>query len=76
MTLSTKAEKEAVMRELDDDGGPVFNHDASLPNKAKDTNDMSHYESEEINLVGNSRHKKVKSKPIRLPSLTQDGNDK
>jgi hypothetical protein len=76
VSLSTKAEKEAVMHELDDNGGPVFNHDADAAIKSKDANDMSHYESEEINLVGNPRHKKVKPIPVRLPSLTQDGKDR
>ena len=76
VTLNTNAEKEAVMHELDD-SGPVFNHDANVPNKAEETpetNDMSHYESEEINLVGNPQHKNVKTKPVRLPSLVEDGN--
>ncbi|XP_028400368.1 uncharacterized protein LOC114523591 [Dendronephthya gigantea] len=74
-TFNTNAEKEAVMHELDD-GGPVFNHDASSPNTAKEEigkNDMSQYESEDINLVGNARHKNVKSKPVRLPSLVEEG---
>ena len=75
VTFNTNAEKEAVMHELDD-GGPVFNHDASMPNTEKevaDMNDMSQYESEDINLVGNARHKNVKSKPVRLPSLVEEG---
>ena len=78
VTFTTNADKEAVMHELDY-GGPVFNHDTNVPNTAKETsntNDMSHYESEEIHLVGNSQHKNVKAKPVRLPSLTKEGNDK
>ena len=75
VTFDANAEREAIAHELED-SGPVFSHDASVPDSEKetsDTNDMSHYDSEDINLVGNSRHKTVKAKPVRLPSLTEEG---
>lgn len=78
ISFNTNADREAVMRELDE-GGPIFSHDANIPQPAaKDVttaaNDMSHYESEEIDLVGNAKYKNVKGKPVRLPSLTTEGS--
>ena len=76
VSFDANVEKEAIAHELEDNG-PVFSHEASMPELEKetsDTNDMSHYDSEDINLVGNSRHKMVKTKPVRLPSLTEEGN--
>ena len=76
VTFTTNAVKEAVLHELDD-SGPVFEHDAKLPEKVKEitnNNDMSQYDTEEINLVENNEHKSPKAKPVRLPSLTEEGS--
>ena len=78
MTLSPKAEKEAILKELGNEQ-PGSNHQAT-ENTMKETvgtesNDMSQYDNQDINLVASSSssHRHQNAKPVRLPSLTNEG---